>query len=503
MQDKLFFISFIIAFTTLYIRAQQNQVPRNNIWNVADFDVKGDGRTLNTKVFQKIIDDCSQSGGGIVKVSSGTYLIGTIFLKNNVQLFIDSDAELKASSNRQDYVGIPQKGGLHDKYFLIFAENATHLSITGKGKINGNGNLFWEKEMLSDFVRKPKEWRPSGLIGFVNCRFLSITDLFLTNSPCYTIWTLGCDNVRINSITIRNAIDGPNTDGIDIDCCRGVLVSNCNIEGGDDAIAIKSDGGRLGENRPCENVIVSDCILSSPPACGVRIGYEGDSPIRNCIFSNLAISDSNHGINLISVLPNPGYPNLILEGTKIENIQFNNIVMHNVMQPIYLWMGNEKPEKPFMGYMRKINISNLIATNVGNSFIGSSLSDRKIEDITLSNVKISPTKNLSEAAYVNVWGSRHPYLFYVKNVSRLQANQLNVDFSSTTTNWQNALYIEDATDVNLNSFSIIKTASTPSNSLISVKNSNIKISNCGKASDENFLTQDDESIVAFDYQNFK
>ena len=147
--------------------------------------------------------------------------------------------------------------------------------------------------------------------------------------PCYTIWAIGCDNVVIDGITIRNPHDGPNTDGIDIDCCSDVRISNCSIDGGDDAIAIKSDAYQLGEDKPCENVVVTNCVLCSVPACGVRIGYEGDAVIRNCTFSNLTIFDTDIGLDMVSILP--ARPN-ILKGTRCENILFDNIVMRNVNQ---------------------------------------------------------------------------------------------------------------------------------------------------------------------------
>ncbi len=477
MKNKAFCLFVVINMCFAYSsKAQNSLIPHNYMWNVTDFDAKGDGKTLNTNAFQKAIDNCAASGGGIVKVSTGCYIIGTIFLRSNVQLQIDTGAELLGSPNRQDYAAIPQKAGMDDKFFLIYAENAEHISITGNGKINGNGNSFWQNEMLSELVRKPKSWRPSGLIGFVNCRFLTINRLFLTNSPCYTIWALGCDDATFEGITIRNATDGPNTDGIDIDCCRRVLVTNCNIEGGDDAIAIKSDSGRLGEFRACEDIIVSNCIISSPPACGIRVGYEGDSPIRNCILSNLTIRNSNHGINMISVLPDPNYPCAIFEGTKIENIQFDNIIMHNVSQPIYLWMGNEKPELPFLGYMKNIRISNVTATNVGNSLIGSALEGKYIEDIALSNIKLFPDKNVSENTYVNVWGSRHPYILYVKNVSGLSINDLKVDFSSTKEIWEQVLHFENASEIRLNVFSVIKAKEIPLKHLIFAENSVLQIS---------------------------
>ena len=139
------------------------------------------------------------------------------------------------------------------------------------------------KEMLSTrskgscpIVRAPDRHRQGESLLF--------RDVTLLNSPCYTLWLIGCNNVNIDGVTIHNPHDGPNTDGIDVDCCSNVRVANCSIDGGDDAIAIKSDSGTLGEDKPCENVTVTNCVLCSVPACEVRIGYEGDAVIRNCTF---------------------------------------------------------------------------------------------------------------------------------------------------------------------------------------------------------------------------
>lgn len=369
--------SFIILPCFLLISTAQHVVsPKDNLWYVSDFGAKGDGKTLNTEFIQKAIDVCAESGGGVVKMVSGDYLSGTLFLKEGVELRLDVRARLIGSKNKQDYKdvkglninGRPRYGEFGT--FLIYAENVKNIAITGRGMIDGNGDAFWEDEMLTHWVRKPKKWRPVGLVGFVNCQFIKIQDVRFFNSPCYTVWPLGCDDIKIRGIVIRNPVYGPNTDGLDIDCCRRVSITDCNIYGGDDAIAIKSDGGKLGEDRPCENIVVTNCIMSSPPACAIRVGYEGDSPIRHCVFSNLTMYDSNHGINIISILPDRGYPFTLFKGTKVEDLQFDNVAMQKVTQPVYLWLSIDKKNVPSHLYMKNIRISNVMATGAGDSYIG-------------------------------------------------------------------------------------------------------------------------------------
>lgn len=502
MKFSTIIVSFILCLCSPYAKAQNSMIPKDRIWYVTDFGAKGDGKTINTSSIQNAIDVCHQVGGGTVKITQGTYISGTLFLKDGVQLYLDVNAKICGSENQRDYQTIK---GLNAKKefmfgkngtFLIYAENAKHISIQGNGEINGNGDKFWQEEMLSVYVRKPKEWRPNGLICFVNCQFINIGDIFLVNSPCYTLWTLGCDDVKMNGITIRNAVDGPNTDGIDVDCCLRVSITNCNIEGGDDAIAIKSDGGRLGEDRPCENVVVSNCILSAPPACAIRVGYEGDSPIKNCIFNNLAISKSHHGIDVVSVLAKRDPPFQMLKGTRIEGIQFNDIIMDDVIQPIYLWMGNEQENMESSVSMKNIRISNLTATNSGDSFIGSSF-EKNIENINLSNIHVESIKSFPENTkfYNNVWGSKNPYTFYFQNISGLHINELCVDFSDSVEYWKHAVYFEKSKDVFLSNFFVKGHEKIKLISQIGVSNSSIQVHGFTKEGSPKFILADENSQI--------
>lgn len=487
------------------IRAQHTIPPGDRVWYVSDFGARGDGKTLNTTFIQQTIDACSAAGGGKVKVTAGHYLSGTLFLKDGVELYVDVNAKLIGSKNKQDYKdvqglavnGKPRYGDFGT--FLIYAENVKNISIAGRGIIDGNGESFWESEMLTQGVRKPKKWRPVGLVGFVNCQFINIRDASFINSPCFTIWPLGCDDIKIDGITIRNPIVGPNTDGIDIDCCRRVTISNCNISGGDDAIAIKSDSGKLGEERPCENIVVTNCILSSPPACAVRIGYEGDSPIRNCVFSNLAMYNSNHGIDMISILPDRGYSFTVFEGTRLENIQFDNIVMQKVTQPVFLWLGNEKKGvKPALS-MQNIRISNVIASDAGGSYIGG-ISEQNIENIFLSDIYVSLTNEIPKgtAFYTHVWNSKNPYAFYFHNVKGLGIDNLKIDLSSAKGIWEYAVYFKNSKEVVLNKLSTKNSNSTDLKAQIGADSSSLQIFNHIPENNIKPILSDKSSVIVYD-----
>ena len=439
------------------IRAQN--IPQLRRWDITRFGGTSDGKKINTLSIQKTIDACFQAGGGTVIIPAGVFISGTIFLKSGVCIYLEENAVLKASENQQDYEIIP---GLNYKgepmfgksgSFLIYAEKAKNISIQGTGKIDGSGAAFWHDEMLTEYVKKPKQWRPWALICFVNCKNIDVSQVTLTNSPCYTLWNLGCKDVKIDGINIQNPTNGPNTDGIDIDCCRNVVVQNCHIEGGDDAIAIKSDGGRLGKNRACQNIRITKCTLSSSPACAVRVGYEGDSPIKEVYCDNLTIKNSHHGINVVSIVADrEAFP--MQKGTRIKNVEFHDIQMQNVLQPIYIWMGSDRKNVKPLSYIKNIRIFHLTAENSGDSFIGSTLG-RSIEGVCLENIHVKVKNSFNEGTsfYHNVWGSKNPYVFYFTNNKNLNIHNLNISFTDTGY-WKSAVFFENSTKIAFHNFSI-------------------------------------------------
>lgn len=427
------------------------------IVRVRDCGATGDGATLDTDAIQKAIDTCSAAGGGIVYFSPGVYLSGSIFLKDNVRLMLEVDSVLRGSARPEDYPPITRSSAGSGPFdmpafsgagFLIYAEGVHNVSIEGRGTIDGQGGSFWFEEMLSPMVRKPMPNRPRALIAVVKGESLLFRDVTLLNSPCYTLWTIGCNHVMIDGVTIRNPHDGPNTDGIDIDCCNDVRIANCSIDGGDDAIAIKSDAGLLGEDKPCENVCVTNCVLCSVPACGVRIGYEGDSIIRNCAFSNLTIFDTDIGIDVISILP--GRPN-IRQGTRCENITFDNIAMRNVNQAVYCWMGNDTGGETQM-YLKNILLSHVVAASRYGSYIGG-YAGQCAENVTLSDIRFVVTGGMpadAAPAVCGVWGAAlNPYALYCAWVDGLRIRDVDVDLRDAHGSWRYGVYCNEVRNADL------------------------------------------------------
>jgi len=206
------------------------------ILDVTQYGVNRQTQEVQTAVIQRVIDECGRAGGGTVYFPPGDFISGTLFLKNNVTLHLEAGATLRGSTDMKDYDAAAQ--------CLVYAKNVERISITGRGMIHGNGHSFWTDERVEykQNTYLPKESRPRALVYFVGCRNVTVKDITLRDSPSYTLWPLGCENVCIDRITIDNDRRGPNTDGIDIDCSSNVRVSNCHITAGD--VSVTWEGAR-------------------------------------------------------------------------------------------------------------------------------------------------------------------------------------------------------------------------------------------------------------------
>ena len=366
-------------------------------YNVRDFGAVGDGKALDTVALQRAVDAVAEDGGGEVVVPMGVYRSGTVRLTDNLTLTLETGATLLASESIANY---PADPAIHTgwlRHYLLEGRGIKNFILRGQGRIDGSGRAFWEnvghssgipvgegRSPIDYEVLKAKPDRPVMLYLF-DSQDIAIEGVTIVNAAAFTVWLLGCCRVRIHGMTVRNSRIGPNTDVLDIDSSRQVRVSDCDFEAGDDCIAIKSDAHRLGRLQACEDIVVTNCVLSSV-ACGIRIGYEGDAPIRDCVFSNLTIRDTRHGINMISITPETDMVK-VDRGTPIERIRFSGITMRNVAQAFFIWAGNESPRTDYQGYIRNINFSGIFADGMATGFIGSK-DDTAIENIEMSNVAL-------------------------------------------------------------------------------------------------------------------
>jgi polygalacturonase len=259
-----------------------------SVFNVRDFGAAGDGVTLDTAAIQKTIDAAHAVGQGarVLIPSGGTFLVSTLQLKANIDFHIQGGAELIISTNRADY---GSDGG------VLTALNAENLTISGKGRFMGRALAFMTAYDAKDEWWLFQEWRPKMFI-LTGCTNLVIRDITFGDAPEWGLHMLGCHKVLVDGIKIRNHLDVPNCDGIDPDHCTDVLIQNCDIRCGDDAIVIKAT--RPGQAYgPSANIHVRDCVIETQDS-GLKIGTETTSDIRDVLFERCEIKTSCRGLTI-------------------------------------------------------------------------------------------------------------------------------------------------------------------------------------------------------------
>ena len=333
--------------------------------------VKADGRTKVTVQLQKAVDEVSASGGGRVILSGGVFLTAPFQLKSGVELFIDADAVLLGSPDNDDYPDLADSRHVRTEDLprwrntaLIYADETSHVSITGRGTIDCNGKNFVREKKDPDWTAWQYE-RNTGYeksipraVFFAGCSDVTVRDITMVNQPAgWSYWVHDCDRVIFDGCKIFADVHYPNNDGIHINSSRDVTVSNCIIETGDDSIVLRANNRSLPENKACERVVVTNCVLRSWSSA-IRIGWCNDGVIRNCTLSNLVIYDSSNGITCY--LPDlTTYSNDYgREATLVENLSFSDIRMYEIYGvPIGLKV-SDKPETLFAGF-RNVRFTNI------------------------------------------------------------------------------------------------------------------------------------------------
>ena len=314
---------------------------------VTDYGAVGDGIAKDTLSIQRAIDTCAQAGGGVVKIPCGTYLSGTLYLKDNICLDLEAGSRLLGSPDAADYNSddfCPQNravpGEKASGAHLLVGVEIKNVTIRGGGRIDGNNSVFFSVPADRPNSFEIPGWRPGQMLYFCECENVRIEGVELFNSPYWTCFLHGCERVVVRGVRIWNDRRTINGDGIDVDCCQKVLISDCLVESGDDCITLRGNERPLKRPKPCEDVVVTNCILRTR-ANGVRVGV-GNGTIRHAVFSNLNIG--GRALDGICIQSNYCYGgNLHLDqsraGVEIHDLQFANIQMTDVCSAIYLAPG--------------------------------------------------------------------------------------------------------------------------------------------------------------------
>lgn len=360
-------------------------------FNAADFGTVGDGISKDTAALQKAINTCHEAGGGKVLLPAGNYLSGTLYLKSNVELHLVAGARILGSPDLEDYNAediFPENIAFSSENVtarhLIIAYRQQNISITGEGIIDGNSSQFFEplpNAISASYRHKTdnfpiKDWRPGQMIFFCRCKNVAVRDVKLFHSPYWTLFLLGCEDVQIRSLLIENPPATQNGDGIDIDCCKNVTVSDCIIRSGDDCITVRGNHRKLGEGDwICENIVITNCILRTP-CNAIRVGV-GDGHIRKVLFNNINIPEASRGISIVSLYRKTENSK---HGTQIEDIHFSDFIM-DVDVPFTVGTGHNS-EPP--GAIRNISFRNFrVIAWAGAQFAGTP--ETPLESILLQN----------------------------------------------------------------------------------------------------------------------
>ncbi len=256
---------------------------------------------------------------------------------------MEHGARLQGSDRMEDYNEVdayPQNisSPVSEKWLgkhLIIALECENVAVTGTGALDGNGDYFLgENEPWGAYVwnqgcrqaKDPEKCRPGQLLCFIECKRVLVENITITNQPCWGCYLHGCEYVTVHGLHTFNPPDFFNSDGIDIDCCRHVTVSNCVIDTGDDRIAIRGNCGLLQKAKPvCEYVTISNCVLSSSSSA-IRLGL-GNGTIRHIRISNLCITRGAPAVQIMS-----SYHGTC--NTTIEDVSISHITVTNCSRPV-------------------------------------------------------------------------------------------------------------------------------------------------------------------------
>lgn len=310
---------------------------------------------------QKALDRVAEAGGGAVVVGPGRYASGSVVMRSGVELRVEAGARI-------DFFCDPESDETVETEFegvvlacarpLIYARDAKNLRVTGEGILTGGGAVWWEL-VRAGRLRRP---RPRFLL-FERCEDVLVRGVTLMDSPCWTVHPLNCRGVVVENVRIVNPADAPNTDGINPDGSRDVTIADCEIDVGDDCVAIKAG------TRACEGIRVIGCRMLGGHG-GVVLGSETSGGIRDVVIENCAFFGTDRGIRIKTRRG---------RGGGVEKVVARNLEMDGVACPIVLNMryfcgaGGHSPSvrddralpvNQWTPHIRDIEIKNVRARNV-------------------------------------------------------------------------------------------------------------------------------------------
>jgi len=466
--------------------------------DVRRFGARGNGTSIDSPAINRAIEAATRAGGGLVVVPAGKYLCFSIRLKDNVTLMLSAGATIIAADPDQHAGGYDAPENYMEEQFqdfgithvhnsLIYADGARNIAIVGQGLIHGVGldraepvGARWhgEKGWVSAkalgitpkeaALRDPKERQVIGrgnkAIGLVNCHNVQLRDFTILQGGHFGVIAHGVTNMVIDALTIDT-----NRDGIDIDCCRDVRVTDCIVNAPkDDAIVLKSSYA-MGRNMLCENISVIGCKTSgyltgslldgsyrrpdygAPDKVGplgrIKLGTETNGGFRNILISNCTC-ETSRGI-LVG----------IVDGGTLEDVVVSNIVLRDpVNHPLFVHLSNRgrAPEGTGVGTVRRVRFDNIEVSGADRRYpCGiAGLPGHRVQDVSFSNIHVAsagggtaadaalvPPERPTASEEVSFMGTLPAFGFYARHAERLTLR--DVEFTVEQADARPAIVLDD------------------------------------------------------------
>lgn len=391
-----------------------NTTQTNSLWRDVDtYGAVGDGATKNTTAIQAAINACPANG--VVWLHGGTFLSGTISLKNNMTLFIDPSATLLGSGSASDYpiLNPPANNGqqVNCDMALVYAQSCTNIAVTGGGTINGNGR--------TNFTSGVESTRPIA-VWTVLCEQVNLQYFNIVDAAMWTMVNMQSDNVTINTVSVNDDGLNGNRDGCDVVDCWNVLIENCTIDSGDDSICLKS-----GNSRGVNNVLVQNCTITRSQSNGLKIGTATTGTFTNITFQNCTVLNTEHSAMAVESV----------DGGNIYDVTFQGISFSGCQNAIFIIAGS-RDAGVTPGSINGITYQNITGSNMADTRgcpISGTLTNGvtyKIGNILFNNVDISyagglgsvpaaPPEYVGEYPENTMWSNLPAYGYYIRHATNV------------------------------------------------------------------------------------
>ena len=373
-------------------------------FSIADYGAQSGGKANCTAAFAGAVEACSKAGGGRVLVPAGEWLTGPIHLRSRVHLHLADGAVLRFSQKFEDYLPavLVQRGGVRCYTYspLIYARDCTDVAVTGKGTLDGQGQVWWpwQKQQpgmkwligpeggrapLAERVfNTPEQGVRPPFIQFYGCKNVLLEGFTIKDGPSWTIHPVYCENVIARGLTIRT-YGVVNGDGIDPDSCRNMLIEYCDFDNGDDCVVLKAgrDDDAWAVGKPCENIVVRHCRMGRGHGA-IAVGSEMSAGVRNVFVHDCHVDGSHNGIYMKSKAGRDGVvENVWVRNVKIANVRDNAIFLN-------LRYEGGKPKVEHLPVFRNINIEKIECAKAARAITIDGLPGSLIQKVSFADLTL-------------------------------------------------------------------------------------------------------------------